>query len=261
MPFFFLALVAFIIATQTKSHRTRTTSAAACALLVLFGWINVSNPGGSTPSTSAARAPSVDRVRVSITSDPSGATVRVNGLTQGTTPLTVSVPVGRPTSYVVTAEEPYEDYALFKPFTGTLNVSEAENVSVWLERTTAAEQGAQRQEAEERRRAAAERLRAEEERRQRELEARKVYYRIETNCTRGANLTYSNVDGDTTQQSNQGNGWFYWMIPRSSQFLYLSAQNQCDYGYITVKLVKDGVTLKDNTSTGAYVIATVSGRW
>ena len=45
-------------------------------------------------------------------------------------------------TYTVEAREPYE-YNLYKPFTGTLNVTEDDAISVWLERTTAEEQRAQ----------------------------------------------------------------------------------------------------------------------
>lgn len=210
-------------------------------------------------------------IAIGVTSDPTGASVLVEGREAGRTPVTINVPVDTPTNYSVIAEEPYE-YRLFKPFSGTLTVSEPQNVSVWIERTTTEEQQAEIQaaeeaqrrraeEAERRAREAEERRRAAQARREAELEARKVYYRIETNCARGADLTYSNKDGNSTQQSNQGNGWYYWFYPRDGQFVYLSAQNQCDYGYITVKVVQNNKVLEQNTSSGAYVIATVSGRW
>lgn len=209
---------------------------------------------------------------ITITSDPLGAKVSVSDRVVGPTPVTVQVDAGSSYSYRIIADEPYADYKLYKPFAGTLHVTKDTAISVWIDRTTAEEQAVARQAAEDKRRAAEESRRAEEQarkeateraeaERQRRLEAERLYYRIETNCRSGADLTYSNAYGDTSQQSNQGNGWYYYFVPRSGQFLYLSAQNQCDGGYVRVKFVKDGLTVRENTSSGAYVIATISGRW
>jgi hypothetical protein len=41
------------------------------------------------------------------------------------------------------------------------------------------------------------------------------------------------------------------------EFVYISAQNNQDN--VTVKIIVDGDTFKESTSTGAYVIATASG--
>lgn len=212
-----------------------------------------------------ARATAQDRqtpkVSIAFTSDPEGATVYIDGERTGTTPTTASVPKDRVVRYRLVAAEPYDDYSLFKPYTGTITASQNDAIDVWIPRTSAEEQAQQRERAAQmRREREAERRRA-QERRERELEARRLYYRIDTNCRQGANLTYSNQHGDTTQHSNQGSGWYYWFIPQSGDFLYISAQNQCDYGYVTVKIVQNGVTLRENTSSGAYVIATVSARW
>lgn len=209
---------------------------------------------------------------ITITSDPEGASVTFANKTVGATPIIVQVDAGTQYHYNLTAQEPYADYNLYKPFSGSITATEDTTISVWIDRTTAEDQAAQRAAVEEARRAREEvARRAEQERkeaaeraeqeRQRRLEAERLYYRIETNCRYGADVTYSNAYGDTTQQSNQGTGWYYYFVPKSGQFLYLSAQNQCDSGFVRVKLVKDGVTIRENTSTGAYVIATVSGRW
>ena len=93
------------------------------------------------------------------------------------------------------------------------------------------------------------------------LDPRKVYYRIETNCASGANLTFTNEDGNITQRSNQGNDWYYGFVPRRGQFLSILAQNNCGSGFITVKVVRNGRVLEENTSTGAYVIADVNRIW
>lgn len=88
------------------------------------------------------------QVTVEITSDPPGAKVVVNGQTRGTTPMPLTLDAGRSYTYTVTATEPYADYSLYKPFAGTLNATENATVSVWIERTTADEQAAQRRAAE-----------------------------------------------------------------------------------------------------------------
>lgn len=211
-------------------------------------------------------------VNVTITSDPPDATVTFSHRSVGRTPVTVQVDAERSYSYSVVADEPYEDYRLYKAFNGNLTATDTTTVSVWIDRTTAEEQAAARKAAEDTRRAAQEARRAQEQARkeeaeraaaeqQRRLEAERLYYRLETNCRYGADLTYANAYGDTTQQSNQGNGWYYYFVPKKGQYLYLSAQNQCDSGYVRVKFVMDGKTLRENTSSGGYVIATISGRW
>ncbi len=200
-------------------------------------------------------------IRIEIITDPAGASLSVDGKYYGRTPMALYAWAGQPFNYRVEVEEFGGDYKLYKPFSGSFTPTESASISVWIERTTAEEQAAQLQAAENRRReaqAAADKAAQERERR---IEAERLYYRIQSNCSAGVDITYSNANGDTTQQSNQGNGWYYSFVPRSGQHLYLSAQNQCSSGYVTVKFVKDGVTLRENTSTGGYVIATVSARW
>ncbi|MEX2541789.1 MAG: FxLYD domain-containing protein [Trueperaceae bacterium] len=109
---------------------------------------------------------------VRVATDPENAAVFVDGKTVGRTPTTVTVVRAQATPYRVMADEPYDDYDLYKPFEGVLNVtSERESISVWLERTTAEEQAAQRQRAEEERRRAAEA--AEQRRREAEQAAQR----------------------------------------------------------------------------------------
>lgn len=210
-------------------------------------------------------------VDFTVTSDPTGARVLINGFEVGTTPGVFKVTKNKPFTYRVLAKEPYE-YNLYKPFFGGFTLEEDNAVSVWLERTSIEEQQAQitqieeaaKKQAEAQEQARLERERQAELNRQRaeaEAEARRLYYRIETNCGSGVDITISNADGNTQQWSNQGNGWYYYFVPTSGQFIYISAQNQCDYGYVTVKLVQNEITIKENTSTGAYVIADISGRW
>lgn len=46
----------------------------------------------------------------------------------------------------------------------------------------------------------------------------------------------------------------------SGDFVYLSVQNENPTGVVTCRIVVDGSTVSENTSTGGYVIATCSGR-
>ena len=58
-------------------------------------------------------------------------------------------------------------------------------------------------------------------------------------------------------KSKLGNPLTYSAYP--GDFLYISAQNQGEYGSVTCTIKVDGVTLISNTSSGAYVIATCDG--
>lgn len=210
-------------------------------------------PSASTPNRSFTTS-SGTPVSVTLTSDPNRARVTVSQRYVGQTPVTIQVDAGTEYKYVITPEEPYDDYDLYVPFSGTLKATESTAISIWIDRTTAEQQAQQRAEAEA--------ARAEAERqRERLLESQRVYYRLETNCSRGADLTYTNINGDTTQQANRGNDWYYGFVPRSGQHLYISAQNQCSSGFVRVKLVQDGNVIRENTSNGGYTIATISGRW
>lgn len=251
-----------------KSNGGRLGCGGLIALLIggTFAIAFITNlwQAGSTSfqeARSTAQQRAIPKVNVTFTSDPEDATIYVDGQRMGTTPATVQVPKDQRVHYRLVASEPYSDYNLYEPFTSAVTLTDDDAINVWIPRTTAEEQAAQRERAEQARREQEAARKAEEERRQREIDALYLYYRIDTNCRYGADLTYSNANGDTTQQGNRGSGWWYRFVPRSGQFLYLSAQNQCDYGYITVKFVKDGVTVRENTSSGAYVIAQISGRW
>lgn len=210
-------------------------------------------------TTRASSAPVVEPAErehiVTITSDPPGASVFMDGETYllYTTPAEVALSEGRH-GYRIAFEDYETESNLYKPYRGKLNVIKDESISVWLDRRTQVEidelQAADRAEAEAAYAAA-----------EAEIDSERAYYRIETSCAYGANLTYMNADGNITQQSNMGNDWYYYFVPEPGQYLSLSAQNQCDEGYITVKIVQLEVTLEENTSTGAYVIASVSGSW
>lgn len=74
-------------------------------------------------------------------------------------------------------------------------------------------------------------------------------------------VTLEGAPSGTVQYANVGSGWWYkWTrTGEATRFLYFSAQNNTSAGSVTVKIIKDGVTIAENTSVGGYVIATVSG--
>lgn len=114
---------------------------------------------GEPESAAASRmsqGSSGSTVPVEITSDPTGARVLIGGVHQGNTPVTINVRPNTSVTYRVEATEPYADYDLYKPFTGTLNTSEPTAIVVWLDRTTAVEQASIRLQREAARQAAAE---------------------------------------------------------------------------------------------------------
>lgn len=69
--------------------------------------------------------------------------------------------------------------------------------------------------------------------------------------------TISTRDG--TEQHTVRNGWTRRMNAAPGQFLYISVQNQCDHGTVRVFIYRDGNRYRTASSSGAYVIATVSG--
>ena len=78
---------------------------------------------------------------------------------RGPTPLKLDVAKGKAITYVVKAKEPYPSYNLYKPYQATLTPTKDEAVSVWLDRTTAAEQQGQKAAYQAQQRAEAERRR------------------------------------------------------------------------------------------------------
>lgn len=87
----------------------------------------------------AARA----HVVLSVTSDPSGASVIVDNLWVGRTPMQVDLQRGEPVSLRVVAREPYLEYDLYKPFRREITLEDNRNIDVWIPRTSAQEQAAQ----------------------------------------------------------------------------------------------------------------------
>lgn len=89
-----------------------------------------------------------------------------------------------------------------------------------------------------------------------------VTYEV-TGAANGASVTYSTPTGtqqhDVTLPMQNTKGGVVSFKADHGAFLYLSAQNQGDQGYVTCKIAVDGVTLSENTSSGAYAIATCKG--
>lgn len=87
-------------------------------------------------------------------------------------------------------------------------------------------------------------------------------YWVNTTCGKGVFITYATVDGGTEQRTVNG-GYVYTVESgvRSGTFVYISAQNQCDSGDVTVRIYKRGNVFKQASSSGAYVIATASGSY
>ncbi len=73
------------------------------------------------------------------------------------------------------------------------------------------------------------------------------------------NITINNKDGGTEQFSNISLPWSYSFEAYSDFFMYLSAQNQGSAGSVTATINVNGGQYKTSTSSGAYVIASVSG--
>lgn len=191
-------------------------------LFLVFAFAAFAVYSGFTSDVSNAR--STMQYTITITSDPPGASVFLDGGAYRTnvTPIEIDLSEGEH-SYRVAFEDYEDEFNLYKPYQGKLNVTEDDSISVWLDRRTAGEIDELKAIDRERAEAAYAVLEA-------ELNASRVYYRIETNCSYGANLTYMNVDGNITQQNNMGDDWYYFFVPEPSQYLSLSAQNQCDGG-------------------------------
>jgi hypothetical protein len=93
-----------------------------------------------------------------------------------------------------------------------------------------------------------------------------VYYTV-TGSTDQASITYQSPSG--TQQasdidvplSTKAGKDHLEMTFQAGDFVYLSAQNSNEHGSVTCKITTDdGDVISENTSTGAFVIATCEGR-
>jgi PEGA domain len=102
---------------------------------------NLSNP--NTTSNSSLSSP-VENVTINFTSDPSGAAVKIDGVHRGQTPVDIEVEKGKVINYTIEPEEPYKEYSLYKPYSGTFSAKKDEAIDIWVERTTAEEQEIQK---------------------------------------------------------------------------------------------------------------------
>lgn len=75
-------------------------------------------------------------------------------------------------------------------------------------------------------------------------------------------LTYQNATGNSEQLQTvvQGREWKETFRADPGEFLYVSVQNRVESGTVACKIVVDGVVVEDAESSGAFVIATCSGR-
>ena len=72
-------------------------------------------------------------------------------------------------------------------------------------------------------------------------------------------VTYQNEAGGTSQESMVVLPWTYFFVANEGDFTYISAQNMGDTGSITVEIYNEFGLIKTSSSSGAYVIASVSG--
>jgi hypothetical protein len=87
--------------------------------------------------------------------------------------------------------------------------------------------------------------------------AYEIEYRVTGTASR-VDVTYTNRDGGTSQESSRTVPWSHEFECGHDNFLYISAQNNGSSGSVTVTIYKNGTAIKTSTSSGAYVIATAS---
>jgi hypothetical protein len=85
-----------------------------------------------------------------------------------------------------------------------------------------------------------------------------VVYKIDGSAEE-VDVTLSNPTGGTEQYSSVSLPYKYSYYSFSDDFVYISAQNQGEYGTVRVSIYVDGELFKTASSSGAYVIATASG--
>jgi hypothetical protein len=84
-----------------------------------------------------------------------------------------------------------------------------------------------------------------------------VEYKITGTASR-VSVTLNNATGGTEQYDNVSVPHTYIFDTFTDWFLYISAQNQGEYGSVTVTIYLNGEVVATSTSSGAYVIATAS---
>jgi hypothetical protein len=85
-----------------------------------------------------------------------------------------------------------------------------------------------------------------------------VAYEI-TGTASSVSVTLSDPTGDTKQYNDVSVPHTYSYSSFPGNFLYISAENQGDYGSVTVTIYVDGKIYKTSTSSDASPIATASG--
>lgn len=86
-----------------------------------------------------------------------------------------------------------------------------------------------------------------------------VRYEVMTSPGCTADVTYAGAGGSTLQNSDVPSGWVYTWRGCPGDFVYVSAQNGCDHGGVTARILFKGDLFKTASSSGAFVIATSSG--
>lgn len=96
---------------------------------------------------------------------------------------------------------------------------------------------------------------------------RTVSYEADGDGTNAGAYTLRSADGGTRQGdadlplTNKAGGTGLQLAGfGSGDFVYLSVQNSNGYGSVTCRIVVDGVTVSENTSSGGYTIATCEGQ-
>ena len=87
-----------------------------------------------------------------------------------------------------------------------------------------------------------------------------VEYKV-TGSASLVDVTYTNKNGGTSQESNVSVPWTKSFSINCEEFLYISAQNQGSFGSVTTRINVDGEKFKQGSSSGAYVISSSSGQY
>lgn len=92
-----------------------------------------------------------------------------------------------------------------------------------------------------------------------------VTYEVEGDAPEGASLTYElptgssqNSAADVPVTTKAGGPITFNAMP--GQFLYISAQNNADSGYLVCRIKVDGAVVSENRADGGFAIATCEGR-
>lgn len=85
-----------------------------------------------------------------------------------------------------------------------------------------------------------------------------VVYEV-TGTARNASLTITNQEGGTEQFESVAVPWRKTLRVEAGEFVYVSAQNNGEFGTVGCRISANGATVESATSSGAYVIASCSG--